>query len=97
MTNLDGEGTRDAVLRDLAMKQPKKRRDFHGHLLVYALVNGFLIVIWAMTNQQDFFWQLFPLVGWGIGVVMTAWDVYGAHDFTEEQIQREMQRLAHGH
>ena len=97
MTNLDGEGTRDAVLRDLAMKQPKKRRDFHGHLLVYALVNGFLIVIWAMTNPQGFFWPVFPLVGWGIGVVMNAWDVYGAHDFTEEQIQREMQRLAHGH
>jgi len=97
MTNLDSAGAQDAELRDRAMKQLKKRRDFRGHLLVYLLVNGFLVVIWALTNPQGFFWPVFPLVGWGIGVVMNAWDVYVAQDFSEEKIQRQMHRLAGRH
>ena len=96
MTTSDDTGTRDAALRDRAMKRLKKRRDFRGHLLVYALVNAFLVVIWAMTNPDGFFWPVFPLVGWGIGVVMNAWDVYVAQDFSEDEIHREMQRLQHG-
>jgi len=52
MTNLDSAGAQDAELRDRAMKQLKKRRDFRGHLLVYLLVNGFLVVIWALSRQN---------------------------------------------
>jgi hypothetical protein len=80
-------------LRDRAITRLKKRRDFHAHLLVYVLVNAFLIVIWAMTSPDGFFWPVFPLVGWGIGVVMNAWDVYLASDFSEAEIQREIGHL----
>jgi 2TM domain len=84
--------TREQVLRDRAVKQLKKQRDFHGHLLVYLLVNAFLVAIWAITGH-GFFWPVFPIVGWGIGVVMNAWDVYGRREISEEDIQREMERL----
>jgi hypothetical protein len=60
----------DAELRDRAIKNLKKRRDFFAHLLVYLMVNGFLIVIWMVTSPAGFFWPIFPMVGWGIGVVM---------------------------
>ena len=83
----------ETELRTRALKHLKKRRDFRGHLLVYVLVNAFLIVIWAVTSSGGFFWPAFPLVGWGIGVVMNAWDVYGNADFDEAQIQREMRHL----
>jgi len=84
-------------LRDRAIKELKKRRDFRGHLLVYTLVNLFLVVIWAMTNPDGFFWPIFPIVGWGIGVVMNAWDVYHAGDFSEDAIEREIEHLARKH
>jgi 2TM domain len=87
--------TPDMALRETAMKHLKKRRDFYGHLLVYALVNGFLVAIWATTNAHGFFWPIFPMVGWGIGVVMNAWDVYRTDEFSEEQIRREMERIQH--
>ncbi len=91
------DSTREQVLRDKALRQLKKRRDFYGHLLVYALVNAFLVVIWALTDVHGFFWPVFPIVGWGIGVVMNAWDVYGRREIDEDQIRREMDRLAkHG-
>ncbi len=87
------ETDRDTVLRDRAVARLKKKRDFHAHLLVYALVNTTLIVIWALTSDGGFFWPIFPMVFWGIGLVMNAWDVYHAVDFTEEQIQHEIERL----
>jgi hypothetical protein len=90
------EATRDEVLRERAIRRLKKRRDFSGHLLVYALVNTFLVVIWALTDVHGFFWPVFPMVGWGIGVVMNAWDVFRDEEFGEEQIRREIERLRRG-
>lgn len=82
-----------STLRDQAIRRLKKRRDFRAHLLVYILVNGFLVVIWAVTAPHGFFWPIFPMAGWGIGVVLNAWDVYRREGFTEEEITREERHL----
>jgi hypothetical protein len=87
--------TREQELREMAIRRLKKRRDFHGHLLVYLLVNASLVVIWAVTNPGGFFWPIIPMVAWGIGVVMNAWDVYFADEIGEDDIHREMERLEH--
>jgi hypothetical protein len=84
--------TREQTARDQAVTQLKKRRDFHTHLLVYVLVNAFLVVIWAVTGVHGYFWPIFPIAGWGIGVVMNAWDVYWRHPITEADIQHEIKR-----
>lgn len=87
--------TPEHELRERAINRLKKRRDLQGHLLVYVLVNTFLVVIWWMTSGTDsFFWPVFPIVGWGIGVVMNIYDVYFADDFGEDDIRREMEHLA---
>ncbi|HEY8302714.1 MAG TPA: 2TM domain-containing protein [Jatrophihabitans sp.] len=75
-----------------ARRRLKQKRDFAGHVLVYTMVNGFLIIIWAFTSA-GFFWPIFPLLGWGIGLVMNAWDVWRNDDFSEAEISREMSRL----
>jgi hypothetical protein len=85
------EGKEDA-LRAQVLAALKKKQDFHTHLLVYILVNGMVIAIWALTGS-GFFWPLFPLLGWGVGVLLNAWDVYFTHAPKEEQIRREMDRL----
>ena len=84
--------TREEAARDRAITHLKKRRDFLGHLLVYVLVNTFIVVIWAVTDDNGFFWPVFPIVGWGIGVVMNAWDVYWRPGISEEDIQHEIDR-----
>jgi hypothetical protein len=83
----------DSLLRDRAIRRLKKRQDFFGHLIVYCLVNAFLVTIWVATDWGGFFWPIFPIVGWGIGVIMNAWDVWRGDPFDEEQIRREMDRL----
>jgi hypothetical protein len=87
------DADREQALRDKAVSRLKKRRDFRSHLLVYVLVNTLLVVIWVMTDLHGFFWPVFPIAGWGIGVIMNAWDVYGRQEITEEDIHREMDRL----
>jgi vacuolar-type H+-ATPase subunit I/STV1 len=86
MTQIDG------AVRDRAVKRLKKRRDFAGHLLIYTMVNTFIVIIWAATSN-GFFWPIFPIVGWGIGVVMNAWDVWHGDEFSDEEIAREIERL----
>lgn len=88
---IQGEERTDEELRKEAIVRLGKKRDFGAHLLAYVLVNGLLIVLWAVTGA-GFFWPLFPLMGWGIGVAFHAWDTYGRPP-TEERIRREMDRL----
>jgi 2TM domain len=82
----------DQELRNRAIAQLKKRRDFGAHLLAYVLVNAFLVGIWAFTGA-GFFWPVFPLFGWGIGVVFNARDVYWQTPPSEDRIRREMERM----
>jgi hypothetical protein len=82
-------------LRKQALERVKKRRDFWPHLLVYLMVNTLLVVVWAMTSSGGFFWPVFPIAGWGIGIVMHAWDAFWRTGITEEDIDREVARMQH--
>ena len=79
-------------LRGRALKSIRKKREFTAHLLAYVVVNGLLIVIWAAVAGGGFFWPMFPLLGWGIGLLFHGWDVYQGEP-TEADINREMERL----
>lgn len=89
-TNIRTEA--DQELRERAVERLRKKSEFRAHLLSYVLVNGFLVIIWAITGAS-FFWPVFPIAGWGIGLVFHAWDVYRRQEYSEEQIQREIHRL----
>jgi hypothetical protein len=89
-TNIRTEG--DQQLRDRAVERLRKKSEFRAHALSYVLVNGFLVIIWAVTGAS-FFWPVFLIAGWGIGLAFHAWDVYRRQEYSEEQIQREIHRL----
>jgi hypothetical protein len=91
MTHDDASSEGD--LRQQAIRRLRKKRDFRSHVVAYVLVNAFLVVIWAVTSG-DFFWPIFPIAGWGIGLAFNAWDVYGRRPLSEEEILREQQRLS---
>ena len=92
---MEASGQSEQDLRSQAVDRLKKKRDLKTHVLMYFLVNAFLVVIWAVTSGDDgtFFWPIFVIVGWGIGVVANAWDVYGRKPITEDEIRREQERL----
>jgi 2TM domain len=79
-------------LRDRAIARLKKKSEFRAHLFVYVVVNAALVAIWAMTGA-NFFWPVFPMLGWGIGLIFHAWDTYRSEEFSEERIHREIEHL----
>jgi hypothetical protein len=85
-------GTAEDELRRRAVKRLRAKAGFWTHLVVYLAVNAFLVTIWFFTGT-GFFWPIFPIAGWGIGVAANAWDVFGREPVTEERIQREMDHL----
>jgi hypothetical protein len=86
------QGTDDDGLRDEAIERLKKKHDFYPHVIAYVLVNLFLVGIWAVTGA-GFFWPVFPILGWGIGIAFHTWDTFSRQRITEQKIQQEMQRL----
>jgi Domain of unknown function (DUF1707)/2TM domain len=64
------QGELSALVADLPSVPPRVRRRpvLHGELAAYVAVNLMLIVIWAVTGA-GYFWPIWPLLGWGIGLV----------------------------
>jgi|SRR5215213_2772436 len=80
-------------LRALAEAQIEKKHDFAIHMAAYLSVNVLLIAIWAVADGGAF-WPIFPIAGWGIGLSLHAWSVYGRNPVTTEaQISAEAERL----
>ena len=74
-----------------ARKRVTARRDFGSHLVAYAVVNSFLVFVWALTGG-GYFWPAWVLAGWGIGIVLHAWDVFLRRPVTDADIDAELQR-----
>jgi hypothetical protein len=86
------------ALREQALLRLKKRRDFKTHLVVYLLVNAVVWATWLVVaaNSGSWWpWPVFLTLFWGIGVVTNAWDVYFRTPITEDELQREIERLRH--
>ncbi len=79
-------------LRREAVRTLQKRRGFYRHALAYVLFNALLIVIWAVGGR-GFFWPVFVLVGWGIGLAFNAFDVFAPNRLSEKEIRAEMERM----
>jgi hypothetical protein len=78
--------------RAWAIKRIRAKRGFWIHFGIYLAVNALLVVVWAVT-WTDYFWPVWPMLGWGIGVVAHALTVFtGGMAISEARIQREIDR-----
>ncbi|MGO9560400.1 MAG: 2TM domain-containing protein [Acidimicrobiales bacterium] len=78
--------------REQALTRLKKRRDFQGHLIAYLIINAALWGVWAATGA-GYAWPAWVTGGWGIGLLLNAWEVYFRAPITEADVQREMEQL----
>lgn len=81
----------DLEQREMARKHLEGRRDFRTHVAVYVIVNAMLVGIWAISGA-GYFWPMWPLLGWGVGLAIHAWSTFFEKPISEEDIQREMYR-----
>ena len=78
--------------RDAAIARLKAKREFWMHLFIYIAVNGLLVVIWAVTPNGGYFWPIWPIAGWAIGVAAHAFETF-RRPIGESAIQREMEKM----
>jgi hypothetical protein len=83
----------EADLRRLAERRAGAKFGFYVHALVYLVVNAGLVAINLATSPQAL-WFVWPMFGWGIGLVAHGLGVF-AHTsgLRERAIAAEMKRL----
>lgn len=86
----------EAELRERAEKIARAKAGFFVHLAIYIAVNAFLAAIWYFTvtpHGSVFPWFIFPLFGWGIGIVAHFVATYFGESRIDAMAEREYRRL----
>ena len=85
----------DEEIYQVARKRVEEKKGFFTHLATYIVVNVVLVIIWALTGA-DYPWFVWPLFGWGVGLVFHFLGVFGFHRGTaweSREIEKEAERL----
>jgi hypothetical protein len=84
---------KELELRRHAEQRADAKIGFRKHLLAYVVVNGALIAINLLTSPETL-WFVWPLLGWGIGIVAHFASVYIDDSAARERtVIAEMEKL----
>jgi hypothetical protein len=75
-----------------ARRRVLAKREFVSHLVAYVVINAFLVTVWALSGA-GYFWPVWVLAGWGIGLVLHGWETFLRHPVTEADVDAELRRL----
>jgi len=84
----------DDEIREIATKRVRARRGFFWHVIVYVVINLFLIGIWYFTGR-GYFWPGWVLGGWGIALIFNAIAAFGREDMWSEReaVDKEVEKI----
>ena len=77
-------------LYDQARNRVKSRKKFYSHILTWVIMSVFFILVNLLTT--DYFWAIFPILAWGIGVAFHGIQVF-SDEWEDQEIEREYERL----
>ena len=72
-----------------AAKRVKELKEFYGNLTSFCLVIPFLAALNLLT-APGYWWFLWPMLGWGIGIAFHAVNTFGIGKNWEENKIREL-------
>jgi Na+(H+)/acetate symporter ActP len=89
-------GMSEEQIYEEARKRVEAKKGFFIHFAIYIVVNIMLVLIWAFAAGRGFPWFIFPLCGWGIGILFHFLGVFvfsrqGARD--RQAIEKEAERI----
>jgi len=81
-------------IREIAMQRVRAKKGFYSHLTAYILVNLMLIAIWYFTGAH-YFWPMWVLLFWGIGVIVNGVTVFTRRDlgWEKREIEKEVEKI----
>lgn len=83
---------------EIARKRVGEKKKFYQHLTTYLTMSVFFILINLFTSPGRW-WFIFPVLGWGIGIVSQYFKVFGPPgfqtdgDWEERAMQEELRKL----
>lgn len=80
------------LLRNVVVQPSAHGRCLHAHHIGAGRVNRCSPHAGHQATQGKF-WPIWPIAGWGVGVLMHGYSVFWAGRCTEEEIEREMKSL----
>jgi uncharacterized membrane protein YecN with MAPEG domain len=80
-----------SMTRERARNRLQAKRDFWANVVAYVVVNAFFVLAWAVTGG-GYFWPVWIMGAWGVGVVMHAYNVFVQRPITESDVDRELRR-----
>ncbi len=88
-------------LYEKARKRVKRKKEFYQHLTTYLVMSGFFFALNRFTSPETTWW-IWPVLGWGLGVVFDYFDAFGMpgvgtldDNWEEQQIQEEIRKMKH--
>ena len=89
MTTYTSQSTEN-IAYEKAVKRVKELKGFYGNLISYCIVIPFLIIVNLITSPK-YLWFYWPMLGWGIGVISHAMQVFAVgKNWEEKKIQEIM-------
>ncbi len=80
-------------MRQTAARRADAKLGFRAHLIVFVVVNLGLVAL-NLATSPGYLWFVWPLLGWGIGLVAHGAAVHSAgSNLRQAMIDRELQRL----
>lgn len=78
--------------RQYAIHRIRAKRQFWLHLAIFGIMSAYFVFLWARSPSATF-WPMWAMLGWGIGLVAHASQVFGwERSITEDRILREIER-----
>jgi len=59
-----------AQLLKLAKRRVILKRTIKWHIIIYVIINVLLCVIYGLTTPNGYFWPMWSIIGWGVGLIM---------------------------
>ena len=61
--------TNDKLLK-LAKRRVLLKKTIKWHTIIYLIVNIFLCAIYCLTTSNGYFWPMWSIIGWGVGLIL---------------------------
>ncbi len=74
-----------------AALQLQRWRDFGSQVFAFVIGNIVFVVIWA-TQGRGFFWPMYPLLVWGLGLSFQHFSVVIRGQITDEDVRRKLNK-----
>jgi hypothetical protein len=79
----------ETAARHWARTQVERKHKLRADAVAYLVINAFLIGAWMATGF-GYFWPGWVLAGWGVLLLLDAWNVYYRRPVTDAEIEQEL-------